>query len=96
LENCAIFLHNHKHYKYYGSQGKAGQDIRRNGVLVSSVNIFATCAIILVGGHIFDPSLVTGATIKNPWQAPTVGFHAGDTAFGGFFHHGIMDSNGFA
>ncbi|MDR2644626.1 MAG: amino acid permease, partial [Endomicrobium sp.] len=38
----------------------------------SSIKIFAICAMILAGGYIlfFDPSLVTGATIKNLWLAP--------------------------
>jgi L-asparagine transporter-like permease len=58
----------------------------------SSIKVFAICAMILAGGYIllFDPSLVTGASIKNLWQAPTVGIHAGDSAFSGFFPNGIM------
>ncbi len=58
----------------------------------SSVKIFAICAMILAGGYIlfFDPSLVSGATFKNLWQAPTIGLHLGDATFSGFFPHGIM------
>ncbi|MDR3306201.1 MAG: amino acid permease [Endomicrobium sp.] len=58
----------------------------------SSIKIFAICAMILAGGYIlfFDPSLVVGATIKNLWQAPCVGLHAGDAAFSGFFPHGAI------
>ncbi|MDR1943140.1 MAG: amino acid permease [Endomicrobium sp.] len=58
----------------------------------SSVKIFAICAMILAGGYIllFDPSLVSGATIKNLWQSPSIGQHAGDIAFSGFFPQGLM------
>jgi L-asparagine transporter-like permease len=58
----------------------------------SSIKVFAICAMILSGGYIlfFDPSLVTGATIKNLWLAPTIGQHAGDAAFSGFFPHGLV------
>ncbi|MDR2811669.1 MAG: amino acid permease [Endomicrobium sp.] len=58
----------------------------------SSIKIFAICAMILAGGYIllFDPSLVSGATIKNLWLAPTIGQHAGDTTFSGFFPHGLI------
>ncbi|MDR2437287.1 MAG: amino acid permease [Endomicrobium sp.] len=58
----------------------------------SIVKIMAICAMILVGGYIlfFDPSLVSGATIKNLWQAATVGMHAGDPSFSGFFPHGVI------
>ncbi|MDR2437433.1 MAG: amino acid permease [Endomicrobium sp.] len=58
----------------------------------SSIKVFAICAMILAGSYIlfFAPSLVTGASIKNLWHAPTVGFHAGDRVFSGFFPHGIM------
>ncbi|MDR1087383.1 MAG: amino acid permease [Endomicrobium sp.] len=58
----------------------------------SSIKVFAVGAMILAGCYIlfFDPSLVTGASIKNLWQAPSLGLHAGDYAFSGFFPHGIM------
>jgi L-asparagine transporter-like permease len=57
----------------------------------SSIKIFAICAMILAGGYIlfFDPSLVSGATIKNLWQAPSNGLHSGDASFSGFFPHGF-------
>jgi L-asparagine transporter-like permease len=60
--------------------------------LFSIVKIAAICAMILAGGYIlfFDPSLVSGATIKNLWQAATVGQHAGDTFFSGFFPRGFI------
>jgi L-asparagine transporter-like permease len=47
--------------------------------------------MILVGGYIlfFAQSLVAGATIKNLWQDPSMGIHAKDTLFRGFFPHGI-------
>jgi L-asparagine transporter-like permease len=58
----------------------------------SSIKIFAICAMILAGGYIlfFDPTLVSGATIKNLWQAPSIGIHTGDIIFSGFFPHGII------
>jgi L-asparagine transporter-like permease len=58
----------------------------------SSIKIFAICAMILAGGYIlfFDPSLVSGATIKNLWQSPSIGLHVGDTSFSGFFPHGFI------
>ncbi|MDR3195502.1 MAG: amino acid permease [Endomicrobium sp.] len=58
----------------------------------SIVKITAICAMILAGGYIlfFDPSLVIGATFKNLWQAATVGAHAGDVSFSGFFPHGFI------
>jgi L-asparagine transporter-like permease len=58
----------------------------------SSIKVFAICAMILAGGYIlfFDPNLVRGATIKNLWQAPSIGIHAGDTTFSGFLPHGLM------
>jgi L-asparagine transporter-like permease len=58
----------------------------------SIVKITAICAMILVGGYIllFDPSLIVGATFKNLWQATTVGQHAGDVFFSGFFPHGVI------
>jgi L-asparagine transporter-like permease len=58
----------------------------------SIVKITAICTMILAGGYIlfFNPSLVTGATIKNLWLAPSIGIHAGDSTFSGFFPHGLM------
>jgi L-asparagine transporter-like permease len=58
----------------------------------SSIKVFAICAMILAGGYIlfFDPSLVSGATFKNLWQAPTIGLHSGDTIFSGGFPHGFI------
>jgi L-asparagine transporter-like permease len=58
----------------------------------SIVKITAICAMILVGGYIlfFEPSLVVGATFKNLWQTSTVGIHAGDSSFSGFFPHGVI------
>ncbi|MCA6072891.1 MAG: amino acid permease [Endomicrobium sp.] len=59
---------------------------------LSSIKIFAICAMILAGGYIlfFDPNLVPGASIKNLWQPATVGPHAGNSLFGGFLPHGLM------
>jgi L-asparagine transporter-like permease len=58
----------------------------------SSVKIFAICAMILAGLYIlfFNPKLVPGATIKNLWQAATVGIHAGDPSLSGFFPRGFI------
>ena len=58
----------------------------------SIVKIAAICAMILAGCYIlfFAPSLVSGATIKNLWLAPTIGQYAGDTNFSGFFPHGLI------
>ncbi|MDR2399877.1 MAG: amino acid permease [Endomicrobium sp.] len=60
--------------------------------LFSSIKVFAVCAMILAGSYIlfFAPSLVTGASIKNLWQSPTIGIHIGDNTFSGFFPYGIM------
>jgi L-asparagine transporter-like permease len=58
----------------------------------SIVKITAICTMILAGGYIlfFDPSLVAGATIKNLWHAATIGKHAWDLSFSGFFPHGFI------
>ncbi|MDR0724275.1 MAG: amino acid permease, partial [Endomicrobium sp.] len=58
----------------------------------SSIKIIAICTMILTGGYllVFDPHLVAGATIKNLWQAPTIGVNAGNPLFSGFFPHGII------
>ncbi|MDR0723924.1 MAG: amino acid permease [Endomicrobium sp.] len=58
----------------------------------SSIKIIAICAMILTGSYIlfFNPSLVPGASIKNLWQASTLGIHLGDVNFSGFFPHGII------
>ncbi|MDR1418688.1 MAG: amino acid permease [Endomicrobium sp.] len=58
----------------------------------SSIKIIAICAMILTGSYIlfFNPSLVPGASIKNLWQVSTVGIHAFDTAFSGFFSKGFL------
>jgi L-asparagine transporter-like permease len=58
----------------------------------SIVKIIAICTMILTGLYILliDPNLVAGATIKNLWQAATVGPHTGDLAFSGFFPHGFI------
>jgi L-asparagine transporter-like permease len=60
--------------------------------LFSIVKIAAICAMILAGGYIllFDPSLVSGASIKNLWLAPTIGQHSVDATFSGFFPHGLI------
>ena len=60
--------------------------------LFSIVKIAAICAMILAGGYIlfFDPSLVSGATIKNLWHAPSVGINAGNSSFSSFFPHGLI------
>ncbi|MDR2428037.1 MAG: amino acid permease [Endomicrobium sp.] len=60
--------------------------------LFSIVKIAAICAMILAGGYIlfFDPSLVSGASIKNLWLAPSIGINAGNPSFSSFFPHGIM------
>ncbi|GHT54636.1 aromatic amino acid transporter AroP [Endomicrobiia bacterium] len=58
----------------------------------SSIKVFAICAMILAGAYILfiNPDLVAGATIKNLWQASTVGIHVGDKLFSGFFPHGLI------
>jgi L-asparagine transporter-like permease len=58
----------------------------------SIIKIAAICSMIAAGCYILfiNPSLAAGASIKNLWQAATVGFHAGDPLFSGFFPHGIM------
>jgi L-asparagine transporter-like permease len=58
----------------------------------SIIKITAICSMILAGGYIlfFDPSLVAGTTIKNLWHAATVGEHAWDLSFSGFFPHGLI------
>ncbi|MDR0977956.1 MAG: amino acid permease [Endomicrobium sp.] len=60
--------------------------------LFSIVKIAAICSMIAAGGYIllFDPKLVPGATFKNLWQAATVGIHAGDMSFSGFFPKGFI------
>jgi len=58
---------------------------------LSIVKITAIWAMILAGGYILfiKPSLVDGATFKNLWLAATVGPHAGDPVFSGFFPHNL-------
>jgi L-asparagine transporter-like permease len=58
----------------------------------SSIKIITVCAMILVGGYIlfFNSGLIPGATIKNLWDAPTVGIFAGEEIFKGFFTHGFI------
>jgi L-asparagine transporter-like permease len=58
----------------------------------SIIKITAICLIILAGCYVLliNPSLVAGASIKNLWQAASVGLHAGDPLFSGFFPHGII------
>jgi L-asparagine transporter-like permease len=58
----------------------------------SSIKIITICAMILVGGYIlfFNSDLILGATIKNLWDAPTVGMFAGQAIFKGFFTHGFI------
>jgi L-asparagine transporter-like permease len=58
----------------------------------SSIKITAICAMILTGGYIllFDSNLIAGASIKNLWHTATVGIHAGDKLFNGFFPHGFI------
>ncbi|MDR3253341.1 MAG: amino acid permease [Endomicrobium sp.] len=60
--------------------------------LFAAVKVFAICAMIAVGGYILflNPGLVAGATLKNLWMPATIGKHAGDTIFSGFFPNGIM------
>jgi L-asparagine transporter-like permease len=60
--------------------------------LFSSLKIIAICAMILVGGYIlfFNPGLIPGATIRNLWDAPTIGMFAGNVDFKGFFTHGLI------
>ncbi|MDR1418687.1 MAG: amino acid permease [Endomicrobium sp.] len=59
---------------------------------LASIKIITVCAIILTGGYllIFDPHLIAGSTIKNLWQAPTIGPNVGNPLFSGFFPHGIV------
>ncbi|MDR1474827.1 MAG: amino acid permease [Endomicrobium sp.] len=61
--------------------------------LFSSVKIITICAMILFGGYIlfFNSGLIPGATIRNLWDAPTVGMFAGDPIFKGFFTHGFIE-----
>lgn len=58
----------------------------------SSVKVTAICAMILIGIYLlfFNSSLVPGASIKNLWQAPSVGTHAFDDTFSGFFTKGFI------
>jgi L-asparagine transporter-like permease len=58
----------------------------------SSIKIITVCAVILIGGYIlfFNSGLIPGATIKNLWDAPTVGMFAGEAMFKGFFTHGLI------
>jgi L-asparagine transporter-like permease len=58
----------------------------------SIVKIIAICTMILAGGYIlfFDPSLVSGTSIKNLWLAPSAGINAGNSSFSGFFPHGFI------
>ncbi|MDR3256105.1 MAG: amino acid permease [Endomicrobium sp.] len=58
----------------------------------SIIKILAICAMILTGGYILfiNPGLIDGASIKNLWMVATVGKHAGNTTFSGFFPHGFM------
>ncbi|MDR3306203.1 MAG: amino acid permease [Endomicrobium sp.] len=58
----------------------------------SSIKIIAVCVMILAGGYIlfFNTGLLPGATIKNLWDAPTVGMFAGNAVFKGFFTHGFI------
>ncbi|SCM71656.1 amino acid permease [uncultured Desulfovibrio sp.] len=55
------------------------------------IKILAICGMIAIGGYILllQPDLVPGATVRNLWMPPTVGAHAGDPAYGGFFPKGI-------
>lgn len=55
------------------------------------IKVATICAMIVVGAYIliFNSGLVDGATIKNLWQAPTIGEHAGDAAFAGFLPNGL-------
>ncbi|MDR1243941.1 MAG: amino acid permease [Endomicrobium sp.] len=58
----------------------------------SSIKVFTICAMILAGSYLlfFNPSLVPGASIKNLWLPATVGPHAFDTFFSGFFAKGFI------
>ncbi|MDR0977957.1 MAG: amino acid permease [Endomicrobium sp.] len=58
----------------------------------SSIKIITVCAMIIAGAYIlfFNPFLIPGATIRNLWDAPTVGMFAGNTMFKGFFTHGFI------
>jgi L-asparagine transporter-like permease len=58
----------------------------------SSIKIITICAMIVVGGYIlfFNSGLIPGATIKNLWDAPTVGMFTGQAMFKGFFTHGFI------
>jgi L-asparagine transporter-like permease len=62
------------------------------GFWLSIIKVTAICAMILVGIYILTivPNLVNGATIKNLWMAASVGKHANNPAFSGFFSHGLM------
>lgn len=56
------------------------------------IKVATICAMIVVGLYIllFNSGLVDGATIKNLWQAPTVGPHANDPSVAGFMPNGLM------
>jgi L-asparagine transporter-like permease len=56
----------------------------------SVIKIIAICAMIITGGYILTIGLIDGATFKNLWMAPTIGKHAYDLTFSGFFPHGIV------
>ncbi|MDR3330754.1 MAG: amino acid permease [Endomicrobium sp.] len=58
----------------------------------SSIKIIAICIMILVGSYVlfFNPNLIAGSSIKNLWQVATVGSHARNILFKGFFPHGFI------
>lgn len=52
----------------------------------------ATISLMIVIGLyilLFSTGLVDGASFKNLWQTPTLGEHAGDSAYSGFFPNGL-------
>lgn len=59
---------------------------------LTSIKIIAVCTIILTGSYLllFKSNLIAGATIKNLWQAPTIGANAGNQLFSGFAPHGVI------
>lgn len=55
------------------------------------IKIAAICGMILMGLYLLfvAPDLVPGASVGNLFYPPSIGEHAGDLAYGGFFPQGV-------
>ncbi|MDR0882156.1 MAG: amino acid permease [Candidatus Adiutrix sp.] len=55
------------------------------------IKLAALASMICIGAYILllNPELAPGSGLKNLWQTPTTGEHAGDPAYGGFFPNGL-------